>query len=165
MSNVRNFVILCGLVAMCGVFGGNNKPTSSSASAVTPVLSTEEVEAKRVRDEEERKAREAAEAKSCKMKWQACTDNTDLVDNYKTLDDAKDDCKHTANNLAKYGDPKWERWIFSKYRGGNDAPRTGIITLADDEVRFQNAFGTYGKSQVICEYSLSEKKVVNVIVE
>jgi hypothetical protein len=62
------------------------------------------------------------------MKWQACTDNSDLVNNYFWLYIAKGHCKSSANDLAKYGDPKWGWLVFSKYRGDDDAPHTGIIT-------------------------------------
>lgn len=163
MTNSRNFVLFCGAIVLgLGALGGNKEKISSSVSLVTPVLSAKEASAKHVHDEEERKAREAAEAESCKMKWQACTDNADLVNNYSRRFDAKVDCERAANKLAKYGDPKWGWLTFSKYHGGNDAPRTGIITIADDKVRFQNAFGTYAKSKVVCEYNLKEKKVVSV---
>jgi hypothetical protein len=163
MSNSRNFVLFCGAIVLgLGALGGNKEKISSSVSPVTPVLSAEEATTKRVHDEEERKAREAAEAETCKMKWQACTDSRDLMNNYRWLYIAQADCKSSANDLAKYGDPKWGWLTFSKYRRDDDAPHTGIITLTDDGVMFQNAFGTYVKSRVVCVYDLKEKKVVIV---
>src|SRR3954451_3578237 len=145
MSNSRNFILFC--VAIGSVFGVLNsaKQTFSSTSAatrpVTPVLSQVEASAKRVRDEEERraqvaarKAQEEAEAETCKGKWQACADNADLAGHYRRFYLASVVCEKTANALAKYGDPKWEWVPFMSHLKGNDAPRTGIITMTDDHV-------------------------------
>jgi hypothetical protein len=37
----------------------------------------------------------------------------------------------------------------------------GVITLVDDEVKFQNGFGAWARVRAFCEYDLRAAKVKN----
>jgi hypothetical protein len=103
-------------------------------------------------------------APSCKSDWTLCSDNADLVNHYDKMLDAKIYCQIEANKLANYGTPVWgpEIGIFSRFKTGNDSPRTGIVRLVDDDVQFSNMFGGMQYSMVSCKYDLANKRVLDV---
>lgn len=115
---------------------------------------------------DERKAAEAArraaiakQAAECKADWARCADNAQLMDNYVGVSDAQTRCTLAANELAKFGDPDWDRPNFTTYYTGDDAVRKGTLRLVDKKVKFQNGFGAYQRTTVECHYDLSDKKV------
>lgn len=93
---------------------------------------------------------------SCKTQWKLCTDNGDMANNYENWSWVKGRCGEAADKTAKYDDPKWSWKTFSYIIRGDDYPKTGIVTLVDQDVKFQNKFGTYVKSKVTCEYDLNK---------
>ncbi len=102
---------------------------------------------------------------TCEKHWKACTSNSDLIEhNSAWMFHGVSACKIAADERARYGEPKWSWVPFGKYRTGDDYPKTGIVTVGDEDVSFQNAFGTYGRSRVVCVYDMNDERVVNVSV-
>jgi hypothetical protein len=103
---------------------------------------------------------------TCETDWKVCASNSDLVENNPDwLWKVTRDCRIAADEAAKYGEPKWSWVPFGKYLRGTDYPKTGIVTAIDEDVRFQNGFGTYGRSRVVCVYDLNTRRVVNLSVD
>lgn len=98
---------------------------------------------------------------ACISDWTKCTDNADMVNNYKGWFDAQYDCKLEATNLAKFGTPEWPRLYFSNFYPGTDYS-TGNVTLVEPKAKFQNGFGAMEHSRIYCRYDLRTKKVLFV---
>jgi hypothetical protein len=107
----------------------------------------------------------AATEAACTSDWTKCTDNADLANNWKdyrlTVAPA---CRRQADDVAKYGDPKWSWYSFGSFLPGDSAATKGVITAVDADVQFQNGFGAYGRMRVVCDYDLRQKKVLTVSV-
>src|SRR6476660_985664 len=89
---------------------------------------------------------------TCATNWKACGDNSDLVANSPVWTRTQIACRRAANESARYGAPKWGWAVFSKFLRGDDYPRTGRFTAVDEDVRFQNGFGVYGRTRVVCVF-------------
>jgi hypothetical protein len=100
---------------------------------------------------------------TCSQDWKVCSDNADLM-NSNNLDalTAQSECKDSANEQAKYGDPKWPWLAFSKFYRGSAAIKTGVLTLVEDDVQFQNGFGAWAHVTAVCDYDLRSKSVKSV---
>ena len=65
-----------------------------------------------------------AEAGLCKDDWRRCTDNSDLVNNYKGYWEIQSRCDDQANRSARYGTPKWPGFwsgsSFNRFSQGSD---------------------------------------------
>ena len=127
------------------------------------LMSAAEVEAEEAKAAAEKKAYEAAHP-TCATNWMVCTNNGDLVENSSIWLKVQVACRLAAEGAARYGEPKWGWISFGRYLRGNDYPKTGVVTAIDEDVRFQNGFGVYGRSRVICVYDLKNQLVINVSV-
>ena len=102
-------------------------------------------------------------ASACVSDWTKCKDNSDLANNWKDYRlDVSSACKLEANEMAKYGDPKWSWYSFGSFLPGDSAATKGVITAIDSDVQFQNGFGAWARTRVVCQYDLRNKKVLNV---
>jgi hypothetical protein len=101
-------------------------------------------------------------APSCVSDWTKCSDNADLVNNYKDWRDAKYACKMQANEQAKYGTPVWSWSPFGTYYRGNEYVTSGEAVAIEPDAQFQNGFGAMVHSQVTCTYDLRAKRVISV---
>jgi hypothetical protein len=128
------------------------------------LMNPREVNAEKERLEAEKKAYEDAHP-TCATNWKVCTSNSDLVENSSVwLWKVKSGCESAADDAARYGKPNWSWVPFGSYLKGDDYPKTGIVTAIDEDVSFQNGFGTYGRSRVVCVYDLNTDRVINVSV-
>jgi hypothetical protein len=99
---------------------------------------------------------------SCASDWKLCADNADLMQNYSNMIRVRSRCRTEANTHAKFGDPKWSSGVFGRYRKGSDYISTGRVTMGEDDVQFQNAFGAWQHMKAICIYDLNSDKVDSV---
>jgi hypothetical protein len=127
------------------------------------LMHADDVKAEELRAAAEKKAHEDTHP-TCATNWMVCTNNTDLVKNNPTWFKIQLACQLAANKAARYGEPKWGWVPFGKYLPGNGYRATGTITAIDDDVRFQNGFGVYGRSRVVCIYDLRNGLVANMSV-
>ena len=100
-----------------------------------------------------------SQVKLCKTDWKKCTDNKMLVNEFDGIVKIKTACKLQANSQAKYGDPQWKWITFGTFLKGNDYIKNGLVVLFDNQVKFQNGFGAYKKTEVECIYSLKSNKI------
>lgn len=113
---------------------------------------------------EERAAEEAA-ANSCERNWKKCKDNEDLVNNYRAMTGLQIKCQYAVDAAAKYGEPEWGGWLsipFSTYVTGDSSLKDGVIILIDEEVKMQNSFGTYSRSEPRCTVDLDTGEIVDL---
>jgi hypothetical protein len=97
---------------------------------------------------------------TCRSDWTKCADNSDMVNNYKGMTVAQDDCMFEATKQAMYGTPEWPwGYHFSHFYRGNDFS-TGIVTLIEPDAKFQNGFGAMARTRVVCSYDLRNKKTL-----
>jgi|ERR1700688_3634587 len=101
---------------------------------------------------------------SCNTDWHQCSDNSDFANHYFLITHAQSDCIMAAENVAKFGSPKWPWLAFSSFYPGDDIPKTGIAVLVEQDVQFSNAFGAMVHSRATCRYDLNQKKVLNIVV-
>jgi hypothetical protein len=97
----------------------------------------------------------------CKVNYAACTDNEMLINNYSGVSGAKASCVVEGKKLAKW-DVDWPWASFGTFFVGDNYPKTGVITIEDPNVKFQNGFGAWQKRTVRCEYDLKSKSVIYV---
>jgi hypothetical protein len=104
-----------------------------------------------------------AEAKinACRADWHKCEDNSQMANNWNGWSHVKGECKDAANQMAKYGDPKWPWLAFSSFYGGSSYT-SGKVTVIEPDAQFQNGFGAMAHVQVVCDYDLNQKTVLNV---
>jgi hypothetical protein len=145
--NMKRLAVLVAAVALLA-FVGKQQNGSTTAPTATTVQSAKTAEP------------------SCETDWHLCSDNSDLINNYKgdDLRHAGYECMSEANKLAKYGDPKWSwnPYKFSVFYKGDDYVKTGILRIVDKEVQFQNGFGAWVHVRVECEYDMNNTKVLNI---
>jgi hypothetical protein len=127
------------------------------------LMSAAELEAEASRVAAEQKAHEEAHP-TCKTRWTVCVDTSDLAENNPVWEKVRYSCKRAGDQAARYGAPQWSWVPFDSYLRGDDFLKTGNVTAIDSDVRFQNGFGIYGRSRVVCIYNLNEGRVVNVSV-
>ncbi|MCK1316009.1 MULTISPECIES: hypothetical protein [unclassified Bradyrhizobium] len=99
---------------------------------------------------------------SCNSDWRQCSDNADLMNNFKDSSRSSLSCQYAAKKLAKYGAPSFPFFSFSNFNSGNDFVRTGQATLVEPDAEFQNASGTIVHIVVTCKYDLNSQRVVDV---
>jgi hypothetical protein len=78
---------------------------------------------------------------TCKSDWRLCTDNADLVNNYKGVISAQTDCQYESKKLAKYGEPKFPFLAFSTFYTGDAYIKSGMAIFVEKDAQFQNGFG------------------------
>ena len=99
----------------------------------------------------------------CKANYAACSDNEMLINNYSGVSGAKASCVVQGKKLAKW-DVDWPWASFGTFFVGDNYPKTGVITIEDPNVKFQNGFGAWQTRTVRCEYDLKSKSVNSVYV-
>jgi hypothetical protein len=87
-----------------------------------------------------------------------------MANNYSGWISAKALCKTEANENARFGTPQWPWLAFSTFYKGNSYASSGRSILIEPDAQFSNGFGAMVHSQVVCEYDLRAKKVINVSV-
>ena len=116
---------------------------------------------------EKDRAREQANP-TCKSDWSKCNDNEDLANHWEGFSGTQVDCKFATDARAKYDTPKYASGYpgyFSRFQPGNSASQTGKILVIDNDVKMQNGFGAWARTQVYCEYDLRNKKVLNISID
>ena len=102
-------------------------------------------------------------ADKCRSDWKLCTSQTQLVEKNVDVAIAKSRCKSYVNDDAIYGKPKWSFLsAFDTYRSNEQSFRTGILTLIDGKVQFQNGFGAIVNARVTCRFDLRTMDVISV---
>lgn len=103
----------------------------------------------------------------CVSNYKACKDNADLINNHDSLlmIEARNRCKLSVNEHVKFGSPEWD-WIYlTRFSDGNDYVKTGVIRIADYDVKIENQYGTKAHTKVVCSYDLESKKVLAIIID
>lgn len=103
----------------------------------------------------------------CKEDWHRCTDNAQLVNNWKGWALVQVKCKRAANELAKYGTPDWGGWLyptFSTFQTGTDYVTSGVAVVIEKDVKFQNGYGAMVRSEARCTFDLRSDQVIDVVV-
>jgi hypothetical protein len=107
-------------------------------------------------------AKPTAQDDACRYDWTKCVNNEQLVNHYSDWSHVQVECKHAANDRAKYGNPNWPWGYFETFRGGNDYVTSGVAIAVEPDVQFSNGFGGMVRSRVTCTYDLRAKRVTNV---
>ena len=98
----------------------------------------------------------------CQFDWRQCTDNSDLVNNYGNISLIQSQCKSSATELAKYGEPKFPFISFGSFYSGTNYVKSGQLILTEKDAQFQNGFGAMVHSTVICQYDLNTGKILDI---
>ena len=98
----------------------------------------------------------------CEKDWRKCNDNEDIVNNNTLAGRAKYQCKDSANEQAKFGDPKWGWFPFGYFHKGTDYLQNGVMSITDKDAQFQNGFGAWAHVIVNCIYDLKTERVISV---
>jgi hypothetical protein len=77
----------------------------------------------------------------CRSDWIKCSDNEQLVNNYRDWSDVQVDCKYAANDRAKYGKPDWPWFPFGTFYKGNNYVTSGMVVAVEPDAQFSNGFG------------------------
>ena len=109
-------------------------------------------------------AKPTAEDELCRYDWTKCADNEQLVNHYSDWSHVQVECKHTANDRAKYGNPDWPWAAFGSFYKGNNYITSGIAVAVEPDAQFSNGFGAMVHSRVTCTYDLRAKRVTDVMV-
>lgn len=144
-------VVLIYAVVTFGLFGTGFAQKRSADAA-----EREMAEAKRLAE---------ASAPTCKNGWKNCTDNEDLVNNYKDIYKVHSACRTAADREAAYGSPDWPFLPFGSFITGSDAPRTGRLVLIENNAKFENGFGAKMRVKVRCAYDLNTNKVTSISID
>lgn len=102
----------------------------------------------------------------CVTNYKACKDNEDLINNYDSLAiiEARGRCKLSVNEHVKFGSPEWDWLYLTRFSDGNDYVKTGVIRIADYDVKIENEYGAKGHTKVVCSYDLDSKKVLDITI-
>ena len=100
----------------------------------------------------------------CRSDWTKCADNAQLVNHYSDWSHVQVECKHAANDGAKYGNPDWPWAAFGSFYKGNNYISSGIAVAVEPDAQFSNGFGAMVHSRVTCTYDLRAKRVTDVVV-
>jgi hypothetical protein len=104
-------------------------------------------------------------ATTCASDWTKCVNNGEMANGNIDWISANVACKFAANDRAKYGNPEWPSLTyFENFYPGTNYITTGIATLIEPDVKFQNGFGAMVRSSVFCEYDLRAKLVIKVTI-
>jgi hypothetical protein len=101
---------------------------------------------------------------SCRYDWKKCTDNGQLVNHYSDWTHVQVECKHAANDQAKYGNPEWPWGAFGSFYKGDNYITSGIAVAVEPDAQFSNGFGAMVHSRVTCRYDLGAKLVTDVLI-
>lgn len=104
---------------------------------------------------------------ACATDYRLCRDNAAVVNDYRGITHARTTCETETEDSVAYGRPDWGGFFsvpFGKFLPGEDAPRTGVVTMIDDSVELQNQFGAMAKSEVVCRYNLHTRAVVSLTI-
>jgi hypothetical protein len=96
---------------------------------------------------------------ACSSDYTKCPNNEDLINNYSGMPGAKAACQIEAEKLTKWGSPQWGWSKFGTFYTGTDYVSSGVIRIVDNNVKFQNGYGAYGKVQIECHYDLKSKQI------
>lgn len=109
---------------------------------------------------------EEAAIEACRTDWTKCKDNKDIA-NHNGMDyaHARSECRHAADQQAKFGTPEWSWYTFGTFQTGNSALVTGEMILVDRDVKFANGFGAMAHVTVTCLYDLRNKRVIKLEIE
>jgi hypothetical protein len=99
---------------------------------------------------------------ACRNDWHQCKSNTELVEFWDGIDDARAACRAAAYDMAKYGTPDLPWSAFRTYHPNQDPQTLGKALLYETEARVRNVFGTMKKTTLVCHDNLAEKKVVDL---
>ena len=98
---------------------------------------------------------------ACASDWRKCQDAIQLTFYWNGRAGAKHRCRDAANSMAKYGEPKWPYPYFDNIFP-NENISGGTYTLIENDAQFQNGFGAYAHTQLICKYDLKTSTVEDV---
>ena len=102
----------------------------------------------------------------CEHFWQQCKDNEEFMnENDSIKHKIVVACKYAANDLAKYGKPKWPFIAFQTYYNNDSIKKKRQITLVENNVQFSNGFGAWVNSEVYCTYHLTNDKIIDINIE
>jgi hypothetical protein len=96
---------------------------------------------------------------ACSSDYTKCLNNEDLINNYSGMPGAKAACQIETEKLTKWGSPQWDWSKFGTFYTGTDYVSSGVIRIVDNNVKFQNGYGAYGKVQIECHYDLKSKQI------
>jgi hypothetical protein len=100
----------------------------------------------------------------CKTDWKKCSDNAELANNYSGWTTVQSACKIAAEAKAKYGTPKFPWFSFGSFLGGDDYPKTGVVTVIEPDAQFSNGYGAMVHSEVRCIYDLNNNMIRNILI-
>src|SRR5438309_4418197 len=95
----------------------------------------------------------------CRYDWTKCADNEQLVNQYYDWSHVQVECKHTANDRARYGNPDWPWAAFGSFYKRNNYITSGIAVAVEPDAQFSNGFGAMVHSRVTCTCDLRAKRV------
>jgi hypothetical protein len=98
---------------------------------------------------------------ACAGDWRKCQDAIQLTFYWNGRAGAKHRCRDAANSMAKYGEPKWPYPYFDNIFPDENISG-GTYTLIENDAQFQNGFGAYAHTQLICKYDLKTSTVEDV---
>ena len=99
----------------------------------------------------------------CEHFWQQCKDNEEFMNENDSIQHKiVVACKYAANDLAKYGKPKWPWIAFGTYYNNDSIKKKRQITLVENNVQFSNGFGAMVNSEVYCTYDLMNEKIIDI---
>lgn len=125
-------------------------------------LKAEAAEAE-ARKEKEAEAERALVA--CRKDYTQCRTQEELYNNFDLIP-ARVACKSEAKGRANYGDPDFPGSSFvDGYFPSQNTAKTGVITLVENEARFQNAFGAMRRVSIKCTYDLKAEKLLYLNIE
>lgn len=109
------------------------------------------------------KASEPAAITECRSDWKKCTTGDDILRHYKSQHGTGAklafECQWEAKKRARYGEPQWpDRPFIEGFLDKNN----GIVILTEDDAKFQNGFGVYGKTRVLCTFDLNQDRVTDI---
>ncbi|MBR1218374.1 hypothetical protein JQ557_10265 [Bradyrhizobium sp. U87765 SZCCT0131] len=109
-------------------------------------------------------AKYKSQREACGTNWYSCSDNEQLVNNWSGWSTVQADCKLSANDRAKYGDPEWPWLAFSTFLKGSDYVKTGKAVAIEPNAKFKNGFNASVRVKVICLYDLKNRRVENITI-
>ena len=101
---------------------------------------------------------------SCDSDWRNCEDLQAFINSASDgLIHAQADCKTAAERRAQYGDPRWGYGFAHVVPAKSNLDR-GRVQLMAKDAEFQNGFGAWRKTNVVCTYDLERETVTNLSV-
>lgn len=98
----------------------------------------------------------------CDDDWRKCEGLQAFLDSASDgLIHAQADCKTETDRRAQYGEPRWG-YGFAHVVPSNSSLDRGRVQLMAKDAEFQNGFGVWRKTTVVCTYDLERKAVTNL---